>query len=138
VIFTRSERRSMERAKEKHIKTMMAGGYNEWIDLTDEERSQEVIKHSLVKPVKVYRNGLFIVQVFGDSNSWGATKVMIRWLDARPVHDWMLFQRIKNDLFGPERIAIEVYPAESHKVDVANIYWLWILPVGFSCPVEMK
>jgi hypothetical protein len=36
------------------------------------------------------------------------------------VHDWRDLQRIKNQLVGPECEAVELYPAESRKVDTAN------------------
>ena len=52
-------------------------------------------------------------------------------------HDWRDFQRIKNELVGPEFEAIEIYPAESRLVDGANQYHLWVfeswrIPVGFT------
>lgn len=53
-------------------------------------------------------------------------------------HDWREFQRIKNELCGPEREAVELYPAESRLVDTANEYHLWVaakdvkLEIGFK------
>ena len=38
------------------------------------------------------------------------------------------FQRIKNELVGPECEAVELYPAESRLVDTANQYHLWCFP----------
>jgi hypothetical protein len=137
-ILTRSERRQMERAKEKHVRKLMSGGYNEWNDVTDEPKTRQIILKLKTVPKKVYTNGMFVVQVYDAPNAWGAERVMIRWNDARPDHDWSLFQRIKNDLFGEHRVALEVYPSEEHKQDVANMYWLWVLPEGFDCPIEVK
>jgi len=137
-ILTRSEKRQMERAKEKHIRSLMSGGYNEWKDITNDEHTKKVMSQLSNKPKKVFVNGLFIVQIYDTPNSWGAERVMIRWNDARPDHDWSLFQKIKNDLFGIDRVALEVYPSEFHKQDVANMYWLWVLPKGFDCPIEYK
>lgn len=31
-------------------------------------------------------------------------------------------------------MAIEVYPKESNKVDILDVYHLWIFPKGFSLP----
>lgn len=49
------------------------------------------------------------------------------------------FQRIKNELVGPECEAIEIYPAESRLVDTANQYHLFAfanpdvqVPVGYQ------
>lgn len=41
--------------------------------------------------------------------------------------NWMEKQQIKNDLFGKESVAVEVFPKESELVDNANMYHLWIL-----------
>lgn len=54
----------------------------------------------------------------------------IRREDRRPIMDWRDLQWIKNELVGPEREAIQVFPAESRLVDTANQYYLWALPEG--------
>lgn len=40
---------------------------------------------------------------------------------------WREKQRIKNEIFGEEYGAIEVFPEESKLVDAANMYHIWIL-----------
>ena len=47
---------------------------------------------------------------------------------------WAEKQRIKNEIFGKDRIAIEVFPEESHLVDVMDCYHLWIMPKYFKMP----
>ena len=54
----------------------------------------------------------------------------IKRLDKEPIHDWRDMQQIKNDIMGPEREAVELYPAESRHVDCANQFHLWIFPEG--------
>ena len=49
----------------------------------------------------------------------------IKRLDKDPIHDWRDLQRIKNEVMGEEAEAIEIYPAESRKMDVANQYHLF-------------
>lgn len=50
----------------------------------------------------------------------------IRRRDGAPcLRDWRHFQQIKNELVGPECEAVELYPAESRKVDTSNKYHLW-------------
>ena len=39
------------------------------------------------------------------------------------------FQRIKNELVGPDHEAVELYPAEDRLVDTSNQYHLWVFPV---------
>jgi hypothetical protein len=81
----------------------------------------------------LYANSKFHVHVrflSGAGNHAGALHLSIRHNDRRPVRDWRQFQRIKNELAGEEREAIEIYPAESRLVDEANSYHLWVLPEG--------
>lgn len=46
---------------------------------------------------------------------------------------WSEKQRIKNEIFGKEAVAIEVFPKESELVDQANMYHLWVLH-NFNLP----
>ena len=41
---------------------------------------------------------------------------------------------IKNELFGENRAAIEVYPKEKNLVDVMDVYHLWVFPKEFDLP----
>lgn len=65
----------------------------------------------------------------------GFTWLSIRRNDRKPIRDWRHFQRIKNELAGEEREAVELFPAESRLVDEANQYHLWVLPEGERIPV---
>lgn len=58
----------------------------------------------------------------------------IRRNDRRAVHDWRHLQRIKSEIAGPEREAVELYPAESRLVDTSNQYHLWVAPGGVRFP----
>lgn len=58
----------------------------------------------------------------------------IKRLDKEAVHDWRDFQRIKNEIVGPEAEGVELYPAESRLVDTANQYHIWCLPPGHVFP----
>jgi hypothetical protein len=48
--------------------------------------------------------------------------------DNQPCNNWRDFQRIKNELVGPECEGVELFPAESRLVDTANQYHLWVNP----------
>lgn len=61
----------------------------------------------------------------------GWLHLSIRRQDRLPVRRWRDLQRIKNELAGPERDAIEVFPAESRLHDPCNLYDLWVVPEGF-------
>ncbi len=86
---------------------------------------------------QVYVNNRYQVHVryFAEE----AAHLSIRRLDRQPVHDWRDLQEIKNQLLGPECEAVELYPAESRRVDTANQYHLWgyrnpsrRFPLGFD------
>ncbi len=48
-------------------------------------------------------------------------------------HDWRDFQRIKNELLGPDAEAVELYPSEDRLIDTTNTFHLWS-PVGQRFP----
>lgn len=51
---------------------------------------------------------------------------------------WAMKQQIKNELFGENRFAIEVFPKQKNLVDVCDVYHLWVfdkkvdIPFGIS------
>lgn len=75
-----------------------------------------------------------------DSEHWpNMIHLSVKRIDRRPIHDWRELQEIKNRLVGPEHEAVELYPAESRRVDTANQYHLFVLddpavrfPFGFA------
>jgi hypothetical protein len=89
----------------------------------------------------IYKNNIYQVAVrFMDKDKqWqGAVHLSIKRIDRAPAHDWRHFQRIKNELVGPEREGFEFYPPESQLVDSANQYHLWVLPVGMLMPLVFR
>lgn len=76
------------------------------------------------------------------------THLSFKRIDREPMHDWRLFQEIKNMIVGPEYEAVELYPAESRVVDTANQYHLWVFgsksakvrigDVGFSRGIRVN
>lgn len=92
---------------------------------------------------ELYVNDLYQVMVqrqpAKEAGAPALVHLSIKRLDKRPARDWRDFQRIKNELLGEEVEAVELYPAESRRVDVANQYHLWAIddpyfrwPFGFS------
>ena len=47
---------------------------------------------------------------------------------------WSVKQEIKNELFGNNRTAIEVFPKDKNLVDVMDVYHLWIFSKDFEMP----
>jgi hypothetical protein len=82
---------------------------------------------------EVYRNHIYTCTVRRSSSGWpfddGPWAVIgIYSEDGEARHDWRDFQRIKNDICGPEWDAVELYPAESRLMDPSNYYMLWCAP----------
>lgn len=89
----------------------------------------------------IFLNDLYQVSVFHCPPLLGARMVhlSIRRLDRTPIHDWRELQEIKNAIVGPQCEGVELYPAESRKVDTANQYHMFVLidpefrwPFGFA------
>ena len=83
---------------------------------------------------RVYRNSEYVVmvaEVDTHSEYFGlVTYLMIGRQDGEAVYSWLDLQHIKNSLVGEEALALEVFPPESHLLDTANVYHLWVLPEG--------
>lgn len=78
---------------------------------------------------------------FKMTNGWQSDKFLVfsRTLDIGVEHiaicrkdgavvTWAEKQMIKNDLFGKERQAVELYPKESELINDSNVYHLWLIP----------
>ena len=83
---------------------------------------------------RAYKNNRYVVMIADNVPMTGgimATRVMVQRHDDSPIpNHWREMQAIKNEIFGPETMAIEYFPPESELIDYANIYWLWIFPDG--------
>lgn len=83
----------------------------------------------------VWRNSIYTVTAWDRlMGGVSVTHLSIKRNDGAAVRDWRHFQRIKNELCGPEREGVEIYPAESRLVDGANQYHLWVLGAGDKIP----
>lgn len=47
---------------------------------------------------------------------------------------WSEKQEIKNELFGENRVAVEVFPPTDRLVDVADVYHLWVFDKKYRLP----
>ena len=93
-----------------------------------------------MKADEIWINDLYQVNIHRNTPNHNLGKehvidhLSIKLRTKAPIHDWRDLQEIKNLLCGPEREALEVYPAESRLVDTANQYHLWILPENMFAP----
>lgn len=80
----------------------------------------------------------FVVMTRRLQTEWGEViHATISTADGRDVA-WNEKQLIKNELFGEEAQAVEVFPKESEFVDDADMYHLWILENDFKIPFTLK
>jgi hypothetical protein len=92
------------------------------ITLTTEQAFEQYVER---KDDVVWINDTYQVAIRKADCAMDMIHVSIKRLDREPIHDWREIQKIKNELVGPECEAVEIYPAESRKVDSANQYHLW-------------
>jgi hypothetical protein len=93
------------------------------------------------KATRVYLSDTYQVNAKPvQADGWGIPLIWlsIKRIDKAAFHDWRELQSIKNAIVGPEREAMELYPAESRLVDGANQYHLWVLPEGMQFPLGFK
>jgi len=86
-----------------------------------------------------YRNAHVSVQFSTEPSAWGdITHLWIRRHDGAMTRSWASLQRIKDELVGEERVAVEVFPARSQLVDAAPMHHLWVLPIGMVLPFSLR
>jgi len=106
----------------------------------DRQDAERFIKTTLSEPVflndtyQVSTRGFRLPDFGGD---W--VHLSIKRIDREAIRDWRDLQEIKNQLVGEENEGIELFPAESRRVDTANQYHLFVLkkkgqkiPIGFN------
>ena len=89
------------------------------------EEDVQRVYEDIEKNEPIFRNSRYQVNVRDNGDM---IHLSIKRLDKRPpcIERFRDFQRIKNELVGPECVALEVYPAESEMVDTSNQYHLWV------------
>lgn len=117
----RKERRQL---MAETLKTLKHKGWGEWEHRFDAERRPPAGINFPAGFVDGWCNNIFAVQRY-ETNGWD--RILIRRHDSGRVV-WAEMQRIKNELFGEDRIAIEVLPRQSDVVDSANMYWFFLCP----------
>lgn len=86
-----------------------------------------------------YLNNRYSVQVYARAIDIGeALHLVIRRHDGAMPNSWVDMQRIKNELVGPERVGVQVFPSESELVDLANLAHVFVYPEGHEIPFTIK
>lgn len=81
------------------------------------------------QPFELWHNNLYVVLlthfICKDLDS-EMVYMSIRRQDRRPIAKWGDVQRIKNELVGVECEGVQMFPAETEKVDACNQYHLYV------------
>ena len=81
-----------------------------------------------------YANDLYAVLVRPLETEWGTVMHCAIRTASNLEPPWRDKQRIKNELFGANSVAVEVMPRDVEVVDQADMYHMWVLPDGFYLP----
>jgi hypothetical protein len=94
----------------------------------------EVVSPQEAGADEVWGNNLYTVHVRRGERM---VHLSIHRHDRAPARDWRHFQRIKNEIVGPEYEAVEIYPNEARLVDTSNQYHLWVILDEFGGAEEL-
>lgn len=122
--------------KKSQLKKLSGQKFGPWErrDTTPEQMARFHRDADNFRPYAVLNNR-YSVQLSDEATDWGlVVHLWIRRHDGDMVRSWADMQRIKNELVGEERVAIEVFPKVSELIDQANIAHLWVLPEDFVLP----
>jgi hypothetical protein len=104
-------------------------------------RRQAKFQLNQLKGDEIWVNDVYQVNVERDTQQHGMQPaklchISIKRHDKEPVVEgWRDFQDIKNQIAGPDCDAVELYPAETRRVDTVNQYHLWAFPPGEMIPI---
>jgi hypothetical protein len=81
---------------------------------------------------RVYQNNRFTAMVNDASRTTKGPAIKVYISPHACGRDvfWKDLQRIKNEIFGPEALAVQYYPREADLVDEVNVYWIFVYPEG--------
>ena len=140
----RSRNKSKHRRNPKCVsnKWLLGGVFDEFkVSWFTPEAIAEIEESGGCVPDHVWRNDRYQVWVWEQNRTSQGELGKVTWLsikrnDRKPidVNHWRELQRIKNAICGPEREAVQLYPAESRLVDTSNQYHLFVLPEGKRLP----
>ena len=129
----------MSKVRPRTILKALARTWGEWKEnaVTDEMKDKfPQLRHCY----SIRSNNRYECQLFACNSPIGGIMQMnvIRHGDIEAI-SWDELQRIKHELFGPESVAIEVYPAMEHEWRThLSLRVLWILPSGYVLPVGLE
>lgn len=121
------------RASRSAILKAHARHWTEWMQVPIKPEMREKYPH-LRHCSAIYTNSRYEVQTFHVPTSIGGVWQMTAMRHGNLERiTWEELQRIKNELFTPEAMAVEIYPAIKDEWN-GLVRVLWILPTTYSLP----
>jgi len=89
---------------------------------------------------RFFYNTHYYVMCFTQETEWGTIEhLMISDRKGRKIPDhWKFLQKLKNEILGEDRLAIEIYPPTTELINQVNAYHLWVFPKGFKLPFGLN
>ena len=103
------------------------------LNFIEKEKTAEIWEN-LIYQAHVHRNQYANDMVHAEELQDKCGYISLKRKDKRPINSWQDVQTIKNRLFGIEREAIQIFPAESRMVNIANQYHIFVFPEGYIIP----
>ena len=126
--------RILRKYQEREQRALRTGAWGPWESVAERRRGTG---GWLDEVHAVWKNHVFAVLIRTVPTAWGDVQhAAIRNVSETDI-PWAAMQRIKDELFGADRLAVEVFPPRDELVDEANMYHLWILPEGMELPFTL-
>ena len=123
--FSRADRKRVR----KHLKKESAKWPATLVDIPSDEWPEISMQQP---PFRVLRSNRFLVQVFNEGNHVFRLSVCRSFIEPNGAWSdkisWEELQDVKQQAGYGESQAVEIYPADSDVVNVANMRHLWVLP----------
>lgn len=121
--------------KQRHRLKTIGKVWSEWESIPVTEKMRE--DHKYLRNVhSVFRNSRYSVHMFACTTTLGAVMQVdvMPHLIKREI-PWEDMQRIKAELFSPDAVALEVYPAAAIDMRIdSNVRIMWVMPVDWELP----
>jgi hypothetical protein len=120
----------------QHATRLGVGAEGPW------ENRSAIVRQAHPNPAAVggWLNDTYAVQLFQHPLHPGIDHLCVKRHDQGTDIPWPDLQRIKDRLAtdGTDRWAIEVFPPLVAVIDNCNLRHLWVMPVGWTPPVDLR
>lgn len=118
------------------IKPKRKNPYQQWTNFIYDEEATKAYRNRTGDPQQseIFSNKSHVVIMTPMSIEHGIdgwVSLSIKRHDRKAECDWRIFQRIKNDLVGEKREAVQLFPSMDRVLDTANQYFLWVAPKDY-------